>query len=128
MYFLFHNATVIGFGSKDKALWVNICRVQFKKLFGKIGYSATKLFLVGIVYPFSLKDLYTSKVKHMKKQANKAIHKRLIQTKAQVEMVFQQLLAVPASENLENGIYNCLFSTTDLLLIKRRSIKWLMKQ
>ena len=64
----------------------------------------------------------------MKKQANKAIHKRLIQTKAQAERVFQQLLVVPASENLDNGIYNCLFSTTHLLLLKGRSIKWLMKQ
>lgn len=64
----------------------------------------------------------------MKKQANKANHKRLIQNRAQAEMVFQQLLAVRASENLDNGIYNCLFSITHLLLLKGKSIKWLMKQ
>ena len=44
----------------------------------------------------------------MKKQVNKATHKRLIQTRAQAEMVFQQLLSLPVSENLENGIYQLL--------------------
>ena len=64
----------------------------------------------------------------MKKQANQTTRQRLIQTKAQAKMVFQQLLVVPASENLDNGIYNCLFSITHLLLQKVRSIKCFMKQ